>query len=283
LAAPSGDGEEPAKGLAVSNLKLMAVHAHPDDEVLSTGGILARYADEGLETILVTCTNGEQGDGPGGIKPGEAGHDPRAVGAVRVEELRRSCAELGVAHVELLGYRDSGMAGWPANSGPDAFANVPLKAAADRIAALIDVYQPTVVVTYDADGVSRHPDHVQTHRVTVEAARRTGVPAKLYFTAVPRSAVARLRATIGADGSGFIDGLGPDFGTPDERITTIVDVSGFVTRKRAALAAHASQTGELFLLRLPDPVLDLALGTESFVRGDADGPFGESDLFAGLR
>src|SRR5437762_7034217 len=96
-------------------LTLMAVHAHPDDESSSTGGTLARYASEGLRTVVVTCTNGELGDAPGGIKPGEAGHDEETVAQIRLDELRAACATLGVAHLETLGYRDSGMPGWPQN------------------------------------------------------------------------------------------------------------------------------------------------------------------------
>ena len=91
-------------------LTLMAVHAHPDDECSSTGGILAKYAAEGVRTIVVTCTNGELGDGPGGIKPGDTGHDTEAVAATRRGELLKACELLGVTKVELLGYHDSGMA-----------------------------------------------------------------------------------------------------------------------------------------------------------------------------
>src|ERR1700683_170041 len=91
---------------------LMAVHAHPDDESSSTGGILARYSDEGLRTVVVTCTNGEYGDAPGGIKPGAKGHDPDGVARTRRGELERACAVLGVSKLELLGYHDSGMADW---------------------------------------------------------------------------------------------------------------------------------------------------------------------------
>ena len=97
-------------------LTLMAVHAHPDDEVLGTGGVLARCADEGIRTVLVTCTNGEQGDGPDGVKPGQEGHDEAHVRERRIAELRDSVAQLRVTHLELLGYRDSGMAGWTANA-----------------------------------------------------------------------------------------------------------------------------------------------------------------------
>src|SRR3954465_12704675 len=84
-----------------SPLTLMAVHAHPDDESSSTGGVLARYADEGLQTVVVTCTNGELGDAPGGIKPGDEGHDESEVARIRLEELERACETLGVAHLEL--------------------------------------------------------------------------------------------------------------------------------------------------------------------------------------
>src|SRR5579875_1000610 len=88
---------------------LMAVHAHPDDEASSTGGILARYASEGVRTVLVTCTNGELGDGEGGSKPGAAGHDTAAVVRQRRRELERSCEILQVSDLEMLGYHDSGM------------------------------------------------------------------------------------------------------------------------------------------------------------------------------
>src|SRR6476659_1534130 len=93
-------------------LTLMAVHAHPDDEATGTGGLLARSAAEGIRTVLVTCTDGGCGDGPGGVKPGEPGHDPAAVAASRQAELEASCAILGVSDLEMLGYADSGMAGW---------------------------------------------------------------------------------------------------------------------------------------------------------------------------
>src|ERR1700735_5167496 len=89
-------------------LTLMAVHAHPDDDATGPGGILARCAAEGIRTVLVTCTDGSCGDGPGGVKPGEPGHDPAAVVAIRRRELEESCRVLGVTHLELLEYPDSG-------------------------------------------------------------------------------------------------------------------------------------------------------------------------------
>src|SRR5262245_47084968 len=123
-------------------LTLMAVHAHPDDEAISTGGILARYADEGVRTVLVTCTNGEVGDQMGGITPGSADHDTAAVVRTRKAELEESCGILGVGHLELLGYHDSGMMGWPQNQAPAAFWNTSVDVAADRLAELYRTYQP---------------------------------------------------------------------------------------------------------------------------------------------
>jgi len=263
----------------------MAVHAHPDDEVLGTGGVFVRYAEEGVRTVLVTCTNGEQGDGPGGVKPGEPGHNAAEVVATRLAELRKSVAYLEVSDVELLGYRDSGMVGWAANADPGVFCNVPLAEPAERIAALMRKYRPQVVVTYDANGNYGHPDHIQAHRAAVAAAEATGIPAKFYYSAVPKSAFARLRDALVASGADIEElDIPDDFGTPDEEITTEIDVSAYVERKREALAAHGSQTENSFFTRLPDDVVTLALSYESFtLRSAPSGLARENDLFAGMR
>src|SRR5690348_8452723 len=134
--------------MAERPLTLMAVHAHPDDEATGTGGVLARYAAEGVTTVLVTCTDGRCGDGPGGVKPGEPGHDPDAVAKLRVEELEASCAALKVSHLELLGYPDSGMMGWSTNDVPGSFWTTPVPEAAERLGELIRRYEPDVIVTY---------------------------------------------------------------------------------------------------------------------------------------
>src|SRR6476646_10640153 len=145
----------------VTPLTLMAVHAHPDDESSSTGGVLARYADEGLRTVVVTCTNGELGDAPGGIKPGDEGHDETEVARIRLRELERAC--------ETLGYHDSGMLDWEHKDRPDVFCNVPVDEAAERLSELFDRYQPDVVVTYDELGGYDHPDHIHASRVAMAA------------------------------------------------------------------------------------------------------------------
>jgi LmbE family N-acetylglucosaminyl deacetylase len=267
-------------------LTLMAVHAHPDDEVLGTGGVFAGYAEEGIRTVLVTCTNGEQGDGPGGVKPGDPGHDEAAVRALRLAELRDSVAHLGIEDVELLGYHDSGMVGWEGNKADAAFANVPVEEAAGRLAELMERYRPQVVVTYDENGGYGHPDHIQAHRITVAAAERSGVPSKLYFTAVPRERFTELFEHMRATGETPADfELPPDFGVPEEQITTVVDVSPYVERKRKALEAHASQGDNIFMLRLSAEIQHRALGQESFIRHFSKVPAAdrEDDLFDGLR
>ncbi len=267
-------------------LTLMAVHAHPDDEVLSTGGVLAQASDQGIRTVLVTCTNGEQGDGPGGIKPGEPGHDEAAVRALRLEELRESVALLGISDVELLGYHDSGMVGWAGNERPEAFANIPVDQAAGRLAELMERYRPDVVVTYDENGNYGHPDHIQAHRITVAAIERSGIPAKFYHTAISRTGVADLFDYLRSTGADLGDfDLPDDFGVPDEVITTTVDVSPYVVRKRKALEAHASQGENIFMLRMPEEGQHRMFGRESFIRqfSKVPTPDHEDDLFAGLR
>ncbi len=264
---------------------IMAVHAHPDDEATSTGGILARYAAEGHTTVLVTCTNGELGDLPGGVKPGEDGHDAAAVVSHRMAELRESCRILNVTHLELLGYRDSGMEEWEHKDHPEAFWTVPLAESAAKLAALMEHYQPDVVVTYNEYGFYGHPDHIQANRIT-RAALDQVPTSKLYYTAVPTSRLLGFAAAMAEQG---IDGPFDEeeirrIGTPDELIGAVVDVGAFARAKYDALAAHASQTESSFFLEMGPELFAAAFGNEAFVRvHDATGQEGvEDDLLAGI-
>ena len=238
-------------------LTLMAVHAHPDDESSSTGGVLARYADAGVRTVVVTCTNGELGDAPGRIKPGDEGHDEAEVARIRLGELERACETLGVAHLEMLGYHDSGMIDWDHKDRPDVFCNVAVDDAAERLSGLFERYQPDVVVTYDELGGYDHPDHVHASRVAMAAVARTGIPRKAYFTAFRRSMFERFRAVLEEHGADLSQIPQPDaqqlrmMDAVEARITTAIDVGPFVDRKRAALATHASQIDDSFWGRLP--------------------------------
>ena len=254
------------------SLTLMAVHAHPDDESSSTGGVLARYGDEGVTTVVVTCTNGEMGDGPNHVKPGEEGHDANAVAKTRLGELEAAAEILGVTHVELLGYRDSGMADWEYQGHTDAFCNVPLDTGADRLLALFERYRPNVVITYaNSGGGYNHPDHVHAHAITEAACERSDIPSKLYFIARRRGDWQKMRERLVA--------LGMEFPVPqiseerlkamaelEARITTTVDVRPHIDRKRAALAAHASQLDESWWSKIPDDVWSDMFGAESFIR-----------------
>jgi LmbE family N-acetylglucosaminyl deacetylase len=271
----------------------MAVHAHPDDESSSTGGILARYSDEAIQTVLVTCTNGEYGDGPGHIKPGEEGHDPGQVAKTRLAELAVACEHLGVAHLETLGYHDSGMADWEFKDRPDVFCNVELAESVGRLVELFDRYRPDVVVTYDDMGGYNHPDHRRAHQITVAAVEATDIPAKLYFIARRRRDWERMRERMQA--AGIEAPMPPQREIPpemlkqmeemEERITTSVDTTSVSERKRAALAAHASQLDESWWLRFPSDAFAEVFGNETFIRArDRSGsPVPEDDLFAGLR
>src|SRR4051794_3617782 len=176
-------------GFMTEKLTMMAVHAHPDDEASSTGGVLAVYAAQGIRTVVVTCTNGEFGDAPGGVKPGQDGHDEKAVAEQRLAELREACTILGVTNLELLGYHDSGMVEWDYKDRADAFCNIPEADVAARISGLIDRYRPQVLVTYDDQGPYQHPDHVHASR-SAQAAFAAGAGgagsslAKLYLSAM---------------------------------------------------------------------------------------------------
>jgi LmbE family N-acetylglucosaminyl deacetylase len=271
-------------------LTLMAVHAHPDDEASSTGGVLARYSDEGVRTIVVTCTNGEFGDAPGGIKPGQDGHDADAVAQIRLAELRQSAKILGVTDLELLGYHDSGMPDWEYKNRADAFWNVPEAKVAGRIGTLIERYRPQVVITYNDQGAYQHPDHVHAARSAVAAVASTGIPAKLYLTAMRRSNWRKIWDALREAGEEV-----PEW-TPDPevarqmeleeaRITTAIDIHEVLDRKRDALLAHASQIGESWFSKIPPEVAAEAFGYETFIRArdTTGGPVPEDDLFAGLR
>jgi len=274
-------------------LTLMAVHAHPDDEA-SGGGILATYADQGIRIVVVTSTNGEFGDAPGGIKPGQDGHNPETVARLRLAELDESARILQVSALETLGYHDSGMEDWDYKSRPDAFCNVPLETVAGRIGELITKYKPQVLVTYDDAGAYQHPDHVHASRAAQAAAAATGIPEKVYLSTMKGSNWRKIWDALREAGEEV-----PNWDNDSEearerwqrgleseaRITTTVDIRPALARKRAALFAHGSQINDSWFSKLPAEIAEQAFGYEYFIRVvDTTGtPIPEDDLFAGLR
>ncbi|MGB8178760.1 MAG: PIG-L family deacetylase [Acidimicrobiales bacterium] len=283
-------------------LTFLAVHAHPDDEASSTGGTYRVLADEGVRTVLVTCTRGEFGDAPGGIKPDSEGHDADDVAKIRHGELDRAVEILGISRLVRLGYRDSGMMGWPQNSDPSSFWSTPINEAAERLAAVLMEERPQVVVTYNENGFYGHPDHIQAHRITMSALALIDYEPTLYFNAIPNSVMAIMRARWAEEerlereaqaAKGHVSESEPEMteediiqmGTPDDQIGAAIDVSSATDAKYDALAAHHSQVGESFWMKMSRDEFRQAMGTEWFVR--VTNPKGVSgtvtDIFAGYR
>lgn len=273
--------------------RLMLVHAHPDDETLTTGGTIARYVAEGAGVVVVTCTLGEEGEVIGNRWQQLAVDHADQLGGFRIGELTAALGHLGVGEPAFLGgaghWRDSGMAG-SGSLHARAFAGADLDDATDTLSALIDQHRPQVVITYDPFGGYGHPDHIQAHRVTTAAVERAAWQvSKLYWTVAAARAVADARSKITELPSGAE--LAPDDVVPtysDEQISAAIDVSDYREAKIAALRAHATQVsvsddGSAFALsnRQALPVTT----TEYYVlaRGVSGVSGGwESDLFAGV-
>ena len=264
---------------------LLLVHAHPDDESILTGGVIARAHLDGHRVFLVTATGGEEG----------ALHDAAdragacSLAEIRSAELRDACDILGVDQQYLLGFRDSGMQGATSNALPDSFAAASLEATRDSLASVLRAERPDVVVTYAADGTYGHPDHVKAHATTLTALDLLSTegwqPAKVYGHAVPRSFVQTVSEAARRADIHLPEGLSDISGVPDEEITTVVDVSSVLDRKLAACVAHRSQMHPgLPLATIAADLFEAAFGIERFVllRGQASGGRPETSLFAGL-
>jgi N-acetyl-1-D-myo-inositol-2-amino-2-deoxy-alpha-D-glucopyranoside deacetylase len=283
-----------------SALRLLAVHAHPDDETITMGGLLALCADRGIATSVICCTDGRMAtifDPEYAAK--EAEIRPR-LKEIREEELRRACRILGVSEVHFLEYGDSGMAGTETNDLQGSFWRADMDEAVRRVVAHIRAFRPHVVVTYDGNGGYGHPDHIQAHRVTllaVEAAYHSLYPelgeswrvSKLYYTAFPLSEARRAVEVARSSGMrppfGEADPETLEFVTPDDWVTTVVDCRDQLDRKQEALRAHRSQLTEDFaLLSVPQEMLRDLFPNEHFqlVVSRVPTALPESDVFAGL-
>jgi N-acetyl-1-D-myo-inositol-2-amino-2-deoxy-alpha-D-glucopyranoside deacetylase len=251
---------------ATGRARLLFIHAHPDDETLTTGVTMAAYASGGHDVHLLTCTLGEEGE----IIPPELAHlgadRDDTLGAWRREELRAAMSVLGVAH-SVLGedlahgvasrYRDSGMAGTPSQEHPDAFTQADPVEAAAMVAAHIKAIAPDIVVTYDDHGGYGHPDHIQTHRVTMLAlsalveADGVDLPA-VYCILTPKSWATEDRTWL-HDNVGVNEDVAstcvvldrdapyPPSVVTDETVTHVVEEHALVDIQSRALAQHATQ------------------------------------------
>ena len=298
-------------------LRLLLVHAHPDDESIGQGATMAKYAAEGRGVTLVTCTAGEMGEILVPDLEHLAADKDDGLGEHRRGELAAAMAALGVTDHRFLGgfgtYRDSGMK-WHEDGHavaaddvhPNAFWHADLTEAATHLVAVIREVRPQVLVTYDEFGGYGHPDHIQAHRVAMYGAQLAAVPsyrrdlgepwdiAKIYWGAIAETRMREgLRAIRAAGDTTTFEGMDPDgdlppMFRPDADIDCEVDASEHLDKKLDALRAHATQiTADGPFFALSNNMGSQAFGREQFrlVKG-APGETGddgwESDLFAGI-
>ena len=274
---------------------LLAVHAHPDDESISTGGILSKYSANGIQTVLAYGTRGEAGDI---LNPEFVAPEPELnIKEIRAFELEAAVKVLAVETVHFLGYRDSGMAGSPENNHPQSFAQADIREATARLVEIIRRVRPQVIVTYNEKGTYLHPDHIMANRVTLRAFQASGdarfeidgglepwQPTKLYYTAIPMERIRRMYKIVKEQGEE--PGFDPEvLGTSEDKISTVIDVREYLSQKLEALNCHQSQMNPNSVIRrMPEEMRVEAMGYEHFqcVQGCTASDTKESDLFEGL-
>ena len=293
-------------------LCVLTLHAHPDDEASKGAPTLARYHAEGARTVLVCCTGGEEGDlqNPGLRAPGQPFHEltleqeKALLAELRPHELARSAEIIGFDEVVMLAYRDSGMPDSEANNHPDSFHMAPMDEAVGRLVEIIRRERPQVIITYSDDQSGYlHPDHLKVHDISGPAFDRAGDPAwypelgepwqpsKLYYTVWSRARLMAIHeGMIHHRGTSPYDQKWLDRPGQDHRITTRIDVGGYLWARSGALRAHATQVDpeELWWFGLDDEQLAGVFPWEewilarSLVGSPSEGEF-ESDIFAGIR
>jgi len=248
---------------------LVSFHAHPDDEAIACGGVMAQASAEGHRVVVVFGTGGEFGEvADGFLAPGETLGERRAI------ETAEAARILGARRHEFLGYSDSGMMGTPQNEMAGSFWQADIEDAANRLASILKEESADVLTIYDAEGTYGHPDHIQVHRVGLRAAEMAGTP-RVLESVVNKDELRRQMDAIVAAGETPPIG-GPEIeqlGISEALITHAIDVRAFLDVKRRAMAAHASQIPEdSFFLTMPPPIFEQAFGTEYFVECGAAPP-----------
>ncbi|HTW97440.1 MAG TPA: mycothiol conjugate amidase Mca [Acidimicrobiales bacterium] len=299
--AVAGSGDpKPHPGDHAAPLCLLCVHAHPDDEASKGAATVARYHAEGVRTILVTCTGGEEGEI---LNPAMDTPEVRAdLAGVRRRELLLAAQLIGYDHVELLGYRDSGMAGTVANDDPRCLARAPIDEATGRLVAVIRRERPQVVVTYPEDQSGYpHPDHLRVHELSLAAFEAAGdpgryrdagepwQPAKLYYCVWSVERMRQRHAKfleLGLE-SPYAERIDSAAARTAPEPTTSVSIAGFEEARQEGLLAHATQVdpSSPFWFGLPPHVERSIYPFDDYVlaRSHVGAAAGEDDLFAGAR
>ena len=293
-------------------LCVLTLHAHPDDEASKGAPTMARYHAEGVRTVLVCCTGGEEGElhNPSLREPGQPFHgltpeeEKATLAELRPLELARSAEVIGFDEVVMLGYRDSGMKDSPANDDPASFHQADFDEAVGRLVAEIRRTRPQVIVTYNDDQQGYpHPDHLRVHDISVPAFERAGDPAwypehgepwqplKLYFTVWSRRRLLAVhQALLDLRGASPFDEAWFERPDQDGRITTQVNIADYMWARSGALRAHATQVdpSEAFWFGLTDEELAETYPYEDWILarslvGQPEAGTVEDDLFAGIR
>lgn len=292
-------------------LTLLTVHAHPDDEASKGAPTLARYTAEGVNTVLVCCTGGEEGDlqNPSLREQGQAFHgltseqERELVVSMRATELAASAEVIGFDEVVMLGYRDSGMAETEPNERPESFHQADLDEAVGRLVAIIRRTKSQVIITYGDDQAGYpHPDHLRVHDISVLAFDRAGdaawypelgepfQPLKMYYSVWAKARILAVHeAMLTYTGeSAFSDEWLAREGQ-DHRITTKIDVADYQWARTGSLRAHATQVDSTagWWFGLTDEQLAETYPWEDWILARNEvGPIPDSDserdLFAGV-
>ncbi len=254
---------------------LLALFAHPDDETFGAAGVMAAAVERGVPVTVISATRGEAGESSiAGLD------DPEHLGVVREQELREAMRQIGVSDVRLLGYRDSGMAGSPSAEDPQAFIRAPVETVAARLASHIRSIRPHVILTFGPEGLYGHPDHLHMHHVALRAIELAADPSHqdrggsepwqtpvLYFAAFPREEMLALLDRPNSPLRSLPAEARANLGTPRSEITHTIDITSWADRKRAAIAAHRTQTAEGGpLAGIPPEVREWQLLQEYYVR-----------------
>ena len=286
----------PQKVLDLAGLSVMAAFGHPDDEGFGCGGAMALLVARGARITLVCATNGDVGE-----ISDPALATPDTLAQVRQEELRQAMAVTGVQDLRFLGYRDSGMPGTADNNHPGSLHQAGPDQVAGQLVSVIREVRPEVVITHDPTGGYGHPDHKAVYRHATQAFSLAGdataypeqvasglqpwTPRLLYYACIPRSNLRRMWQRMKDSGitPPFAEMDVESLGSPDEDITTVLDVGDFVDTKIASLNCHRTQMDPNGpLAQLPPEVVREFMGTEHFTLAVPEGGSKVDDLLANL-